>query len=160
MKEINNILNRFWEGQTTLDEERQLRSYFSSENVAEKHSIYKPLFDYYQEEGAGSLDFDPFERIGKEEVRSVAFAKANKRRLPLLQWAIAAGVAALVMLGSTYLISPSEKELGTYDDPQIAYQEAREALMLVSSKMEVGRRNAREMTSLNKQTEKIFNLKK
>ncbi len=47
---INNILAKYWEGQSSLEEEAQLRSYFLSNEVAEEHKEYVPLFQFYASE--------------------------------------------------------------------------------------------------------------
>ncbi len=42
---IDNILNKYFEGMTSLEEEKILRRYFSSGAVSSKHYPYKALFD-------------------------------------------------------------------------------------------------------------------
>jgi len=46
-KAINNTLNRYFDGTSTLEEERLLKQYFSSAQVRPEHMTYKPLFDHY-----------------------------------------------------------------------------------------------------------------
>ena len=40
---IDTLLDRYWEGECTLEEERQLKAYFSGP-VAPEHRKYAPLF--------------------------------------------------------------------------------------------------------------------
>lgn len=44
MNNIDNILNNYFEGSTTPDEEKRLKEYFRSSNVLPQHELYKPLF--------------------------------------------------------------------------------------------------------------------
>jgi len=46
-KNIDNILNKYFEGLTTLEEEKVLRQYFSSDKVQEAHEMYRPMFQYF-----------------------------------------------------------------------------------------------------------------
>lgn len=50
MKEIDNILDKYFEGETSLAEEKLLRKYFQSDKVAGKHLPYAPIFCYMAQE--------------------------------------------------------------------------------------------------------------
>ncbi|GEM_PF-3039909 len=47
-KEINNILDKYFEGLSGLDEEKRLRQYFASNEISQEHLPYKPLFEHYK----------------------------------------------------------------------------------------------------------------
>ena len=47
-KYINQLLDRYWQGETTLEEEQILRSFFSQLCVPEELAKYRPLFVYEQ----------------------------------------------------------------------------------------------------------------
>lgn len=49
-KYINQLLDRYWQGATTLEEEQILRSFFSQLCVPEELAKYRPLFAYEQTE--------------------------------------------------------------------------------------------------------------
>jgi len=48
--EIDDLLNRYFEGETTVAEENALRNFFRSEEVPERLAGYKPFFAYFDEE--------------------------------------------------------------------------------------------------------------
>ena len=59
-KYIEQLLERYWQCETSLEEEAQLRTFFTEEDVPEYLSRYKDLFVYQQlqqEEHLGA-DFD------------------------------------------------------------------------------------------------------
>ena len=59
-KYIEQLLERYWQCETSLEEEAQLRTFFTEEDVPEHLSRYKDLFVYQQlqqEEHLGA-DFD------------------------------------------------------------------------------------------------------
>jgi hypothetical protein len=45
--EINKILEKYWDAETTIQEEKQLLAYFKSGNIASEHVQYQDLFHYY-----------------------------------------------------------------------------------------------------------------
>lgn len=49
-KYINQLLERYWNGETSLEEEQILRSFFSHICVPEELAKYRPLFNYEQTE--------------------------------------------------------------------------------------------------------------
>ena len=63
-KYINQLLDRYWNGETTLEEEQILRSFFSQICVPEELAKYRPLFNYEQIEPKTNRLGDDFdERI-------------------------------------------------------------------------------------------------
>lgn len=50
MKEIERLLERYFEGDTSAAEEKILRDFFASGEVPEHLLIHKPLFAYFEEE--------------------------------------------------------------------------------------------------------------
>ena len=47
-KYINQLLDRYWQGETSLEEEQILRAFFSQLCVPEELAKYRPLFNYEQ----------------------------------------------------------------------------------------------------------------
>ncbi len=50
MEKLNVILDKYFRGETTLDEEQKLKQYFASTEVAPEHEPFRPLFDVFSEE--------------------------------------------------------------------------------------------------------------
>ncbi len=42
--DIENVLNKYFEGETTAEEERQLRAYFYQENLPDNLKEFAPIF--------------------------------------------------------------------------------------------------------------------
>ena len=49
---VDALLERYYAGETTLAEERQLAQYFAGADLAERHRPHKPLFAYWAEQQA------------------------------------------------------------------------------------------------------------
>jgi hypothetical protein len=47
---IDELVNKYFEGETSEEEERRLRSFFASDKVPQRLAVYKPMFAYFDEE--------------------------------------------------------------------------------------------------------------
>lgn len=123
---INHLLEKYFEGETSLAEEAQLQDYFASADVAPELEHYRPLFGYF----AGSRDIVPEREI---------ILPGKKKGM---NW-IPAAASVILLLGAgtfAYFNYGSEKpqDLGTYDDPELAYQQTQKALEMLSHHVNSG----------------------
>lgn len=99
---IEELLEKYFEGETSCEEERQLRHYFTHEEVPAEWQVYRPLFACLdeevrahrarQQEAAAS---QPAEMAA--ELRSPATEKRLRPPRRLYRWAgIAAGILLLI----------------------------------------------------------------
>lgn len=100
-KYINQLLERYWNGETSLEEEQILRSFFSQICVPEELAKYRPLFNYEQTETKTDRLGDDFdERIMSmidepQEIKVKAQPiRISQRFAPLFK---AAAMAAIVL---------------------------------------------------------------
>lgn len=141
-KYIEQLLERYWQCETSLEEESELRSFFSKEEVPAHLLPYKDLFVYQQvqkEVGLGD-DFDA--RILAQVEAPVVKAKRLTlvgRFMPVFK--AAAVVAVMISLGSvvqhTFFADEAldynyDAYTDTYDDPEVAYKQVSSALMILS----------------------------
>jgi len=139
---IKTLLEKYWEGQSSLEEEKILRDYFQQEDIVPEFEQYRGLFNYFtvQKTIAMSKEIAP-----KNLNKKTAHRLAKKRRLPLLK--VAAAAVLLVGLFSIYNIFYNNKNTiqqkaivweDTYDNEEDALRKAKEVLLLVSRKMKKG----------------------
>ncbi len=144
---IKGLLNKYFEAETTVAEEKILKDYFASETISEEFLRYKNLFIGYSQAQT--------EIFTKELEFSKFKVYKNKK-----WYAIAAAV--VVLLGTVVLLQPPEKEtktsngLGTFTDPKVAFIETRKALAMVSENINIGIENANYATEFKKSKEKVF----
>ena len=124
-KYIEQLLERYWEGETTLQEESILRTFFSqpdSQEIPENLRKYQDLFrcELQKEEPLGE-DFDVriLEQIGEAPVAKTVSLK--DRLMPLFK--AAAIVAIVLTLGNA-----AQAPWDIWDDPREAYVKAQEQL--------------------------------
>jgi hypothetical protein len=100
-KYIEQLLERYWQGETTLQEEAILRNFFSqpeAQDIPESLRKFQALFTVEQEEPLGD-DFDAriLEMIGEEEPKA-KIVTLTSRLMPLFK--AAAIVAIILTLGN------------------------------------------------------------
>ena len=89
-KKIKELLERYWNCETSLEEEAQLREYFQGTNIPDELKEAATLFQYFHEsknQSAPEVVFDPSKKAPKGEVKSLISYSLK----------IAAGIAVLVV---------------------------------------------------------------
>ena len=115
-KYIEQLLERYWQGETTLQEEAILRNFFSQPDIPEHLRTYQPLFDLEKEEPLGD-DFDEriLGMIEEEEQPKAKIVTLTSRLMPLFK--AAAIVAIILTLGNA---AQAPWNYG-WDDPKDEY---------------------------------------
>ena len=133
--ELKHLIKKFFDGETSVDEEQQLKAYFSREDIPEQFADIKPYFEVLQHEKEPELseDFDKnlFEKLEEHPLK----IKAGKRWLYSV-FSAAAIILLLIWFGTK--IFGTKEEYGTIDDPVLAFSEARKALDMASVEMSKG----------------------
>lgn len=107
-KQIEPLLERFFEGATSNEEEQRLYAFFSQEEVPEHLERYKAVFAYFEAELPGEIREQPDEPATPP--------RHIRRRHRLGRWGSVAAVA-LVLLSIPFLkdrISPFDPYEGSY----------------------------------------------
>lgn len=156
---IEQLLDKYWEGVTSLQEEEQLKHYFNTQEVPAHLQATAQLFRSFSRESEHSYLDDHFddELLGKIE-RSSAFSFSRYRKV----FNMAAAISVLVISG-IWLFSSNSSQVqsdlayteNTYEDPQLAYEQTRQALLLVSSIMNEGTQHLEKLESFSEAQEKI-----
>jgi hypothetical protein len=144
-KEIQQLLERYWRCETSLEEESQLRDFFTHSEVPASLLPYKDLFVYEQKQQTEHLGDDFDARILAKVEAPVVKAKRLtlvSRFKPLFR--AAAVVAAFLMLGNVAQRTIFQNDAldynynnyrDTYDDPNVAYKKVSSALIILSQEI-------------------------
>ena len=141
LNEIEILIEKYENGETTLKEEQQLRDYFSQETIAPHLEVYKPMFQYFL--------------VTKEEqftkdVPLIPKTTGTKNTYALYKWISVAAVAVL-MFGIYFQNTRPNDEI----DPVLA-QQTMEALSLLSNNLNKGTNSVTLLSSnFNKGAENI-----
>ncbi|URC12907.1 MULTISPECIES: hypothetical protein [unclassified Flavobacterium] len=145
---IEDILEKYFQGETTIAEENQLKEYFSSPDVAQHLEQYKPMFGY-------------FSQVKEQKSTQTIPLKTKKRNVAWLS--IAASAVVLLGIGTYFYTSEknatpvtAQSELGTYDDPEEALAATQKALALLSNNVNVGIESVQYIKEYEQSKNKIF----
>ncbi len=156
--EIRKLLDRFYLGETSLEEEKILQKYFSSASVPEElmpdRDLFRSLGDASDSvavpEGLNQKILDVIDRQEKKVVRT--------RRISVFSLSgLAAGLLVVIALYVGYFNDKpaqlaSNQMADTYEDPQDAYEEARRTLTYVSAKLNTGTSELEHVKKVSKAT--------
>ncbi|WP_428229707.1 hypothetical protein [Flavobacterium sp.] len=145
---IEDILEKYFQGETSIAEEKELKEYFSSPNVAQHLEQYKPMFGY-------------FSQVKEQKSTQDIPLKTNKRNVAWLS--IAASAVVLLGVGTYFYVSEkntapvvAQTELGTYDNPEEALAATQKALALLSNNVNVGIESVQYIKEYEQSKNKIF----
>ena len=144
--ELNNIeqlLEKYFEGETSVAEEQQLKEYFNSEHVASHLEVHKPLFSYFSQSKKDKMNFSSI--------------LPSKKRIYTLWIGVAASLLFIVGI-ITFWDKPSAKQedLGSFEDPEIAFRETQKALAMLSENVNVGIQSLEYVNEYEKTKKTIF----
>ncbi|MDR0981629.1 MAG: hypothetical protein LBM07_00085 [Culturomica sp.] len=146
---IKNLLDNYWLCNTSVQEEEELRQFFTQDNLPADLIKYKTWFDYQIEERNCSLGSD-FNANIIEKIKT----KHHFRMRRILN--IAASI--ILVTGLWYVMQPNaaQKQVALKDEiitsPEEAYKETKDVLLLISQNINVGEdmliENMKKMESL------------
>jgi hypothetical protein len=156
-KMLEQLLEKYWSCETSLEEEKQLRDFFKGA-VPESLKDAADLFRFFEAEKAKSLN-ENFEGTVTKELRQ----RRGGKIVSMVNFSNIARIAAgiLVVVAATYFIRQEvrksyPKELqDTYTDPQIAFEETKKALMMISNSFGKAQHEAEKIKIFNEAEKKI-----
>jgi hypothetical protein len=155
--EIRKMLERFYRGETSLEEERMLQDYFASTSVPEELIPDRDLFRSF-DDGADAVEFpaDLNQKI-LASIDQVERKETRTRRISLFSLSgLAAGLLVMIAVYLFYIrtdrspLIASNEMVDTYEDPMTAYEEAKKALAYVSAKLNTGTSELEQVKQVSK----------
>lgn len=152
MVNINELLEKYFDGHTTLAEEKLLKQYFSSNEISSEHLIYKPLFEVFEIE---NKEVFPATKIRTEPIPVVKSRHIWFRTLSM------AGVAASIIVAFWFF--GNNAMAGDYavingkriDDAEYAQQFAARKLSRVNRMLTTTMQPIRQINKVNECMEPI-----
>jgi len=138
---IKELLDKYLEGETSIKEEQLLSDYFNSEDVKPEWAAYKSMFSFFE--------------VTKEEKTTKSFTPKVR---PL--WKSWHNIAAILMIAlATTLFFKTQQnanqDLGTYEDPEVAFQETIKVFNLIGNKLNTGKNEMKHLNTLTSKTKYI-----
>jgi hypothetical protein len=144
LKLVEQLIEKYFQGETTIAEEKQLKAYFSSNDVAPHLVKYQALFGYFETQKGTQFE----QKL-----------PLQPRKQNTVKWmGIAASFVVLFGWATFYFSTPEPKQddLGTYDNPEEAYAATQEALLMVAEQVNVGMQSVSHLNEYEKTKKSIF----
>lgn len=141
-KNIEQWLEAYFEGESTLEQEKKLRAYFTSNAVAPHLEKYIALFSAFakakQERYTGEIN------LPKKKPFSAILS-------------IAASILVLVGLFLFFNSNRNDHDYGTYKDPDVAALKTKQALFMMGSFIDQSTSKLSALDEFEKTTDKYIN---
>lgn len=150
--QLEALIKKYWECETSLEEEERLREWFRTHEVPERFKETAGLFSYFdeQKQKATGAQFD------KQLVKKLNSPKGKTVNLWQTGLRIAAGIA--VVAAAIFFVRKEiqdKPDLAVIEDQQKAFEETKKALMMISKGFSTAEENAKKINVLNEAEDKV-----
>lgn len=153
---IEELLERYFAGDTSLKDEEDLRAFFLHQKVPDHLQIYQKFFESNKKAASVELQDTQFDekvlnRIGEQ---TQLFSKRSFN----INWFVIGSVAAVALILFVIFVPLnkfpaidyfSSRIEDTFDDPERAYAVTMETLIMISGKLNAGTKSIEQMGKLN-----------
>jgi hypothetical protein len=163
LKHINELLEKFYQGATSTEEEAELQDYFNREKVPEELQADRELFvSMASAREPVEVPADLKKKI-ISGLSGAERAESRSRRIGIYSFsALAAGLLILFSVYLGFLREDQNPAMTQYaiEDPEMAYKEAKKALQYVSMKWNDGTEQLGNLQQVNKTMETVSTMNK
>ncbi|MFY7739590.1 MAG: hypothetical protein ACOVQC_03645 [Flavobacterium sp.] len=143
---IENLIDKYFEGETSIAEENELKVYFSSTDVAQHLKQYQTIFGYFSQ--------------AKEQQFTQEIPLQTKKRNVVLWLSIAASIVVMLGVGTMMYFNNDKEEqfvaCTPEDNPELALQQTEKALALVSEHLNTGIESVSYINEYEQSKNRIF----
>ncbi len=143
---IEKLIDKYFEGETSIAEENELKDYFSSSDVAQHLKQYQPIFGYFSQ--------------AKEQQFTQEIPLKTKKRNVVIWLSIAASVVVMLGVGTMMYFENNRSEqfvaCTPEDNPELALEQTQKALALVSEHLNTGIESVGYINEYENSKNKIF----
>lgn len=154
--DVDVILEKYWNGETSVQEENVLKAYFKSGKVSDNHIAFADLFSFFDEQAQITFDDSRSKDDKKDSPKTGQIISIFYKK-----WVYAAAAASVLIIASVFVIKnfntetnqPAYTSVHEIEDPEEALRVTKEALAMVSKKFRKSQESIKEnMGALEKAT--------
>jgi hypothetical protein len=153
-RNIEALLEKYWNCETSLEEEQQLRDYFRL-NPEHDASEVGAMFRYFDQQRSGQLPNPEFNKAILGKMNEGGRGKSVRMVYNFAR--IAAGL--LVVVAATFLVRKEMRKSypaeDTFSDPKMAFEETKKALMMISKGFGKGQKEVNKINVFNDAENKV-----
>lgn len=131
--QIDKLLEKYWNGETSLEEEKVVKAHFKSNLSLTNEGRY-------------------FHFLEKQKEAKFEGSKAVSRKKA---WLSAAATITIGLVTAALVFNDAKKDPFAIDDPEKAFQATKEALMMIGNELKQGQNHTLELTKINKAKEEL-----
>jgi hypothetical protein len=156
-KQLEQLLEKYWNCETSLEEEQQLREYFRG-SVPENLKDTADLFRYFEAQQSHSVEGIDFDAVVRKKIKQQQ-PEGRSVKMFFNYARIAAGL--IVVVTATYFVRQEVRKayppeiVDTYSDPKLALEETKKALMMISKGFNKAQKEAGKIKAFNEAEEKL-----
>jgi len=143
---IENLIDKYFEGETSIAEENELKVYFSSSDVAQHLKQYQPIYVYFSQ--------------AKEQQFTQEIPQQTKKQNVVMWLSIAASVIVMLSVGTFMYFETNKTEqfvaCNSEDSPELALEQTQKALALVSEHLNTGIESVSYINEYENSKNRIF----
>jgi len=151
LKQVEKILEKYWEGNSSMEEERMIRDFFAFGDVPEQLEMYRDLFLTPEHSIRAKLgrDFD-------EEIIKKISEKPSQNRWNILKIA-AVGLVLIIASISVFQMDTTQATIAedTTETPEEALAETKRAFLMIAEAMTISEKQVMMFSKLDETKEKI-----
>ena len=132
--QIEELLHKYWEGETSLEQEQLIKSYFKSNPSLSHEGHY-------------------FRYLNKQ--RQMSMEQSNDKSKTSRTWLSAAATITIGLITAFLVFNEANKDPFAEEDPEKAPEATRNALMMIGAGLNEGQIHAMELTKFNKAKEEL-----
>ncbi|WP_067148466.1 hypothetical protein [Pseudotamlana agarivorans] len=137
LNKIEKLVEKYENGETSIAEEQELKRFFTESDVPEHLEVYKSLFTYFS--------------VNQQETFNKALPLKKTPVIPY-KWLTAVAATVVLLLGFYLGNRTKNQDLGTFNDPELAFMEVSKSLEMISTKFNQGASTVGYLDEVNKGT--------
>lgn len=160
IREIEDLLQKYFDGDTSLDEERRLREFFHQKEIPENLKCHLPLFQWIAGEQQVEITGSGFEERLNQNLRTPLRSAGSitipvsrgKKIAPML---MAASILVLIGLLFSIRFFVNDQVPRVPPSAEMAYAQTQEALTVLSANFNVGLSGLEKLSQFDKATNQL-----
>ena len=155
-KRIDELLKKYWDAETTLEEEQELFRFFEAGDVPGHLEETARIFSYFAQQKSPVISNASFEKEILDKTSIAPIAKKTK----VIRWNFNQALKVAAAIGGVVVASViirnqlvTQETPDTFEDPKAAYEETKKAFELLADKWNKGKEEAMKIRTINEAQE-------
>lgn len=159
LQRIEQLIGKYERGETTLEEELELKIFFAKETVPHHLAGYRDLFLFYRKASEEEIPDPEFDKRFLSAIGEAEEDAPPRSRLRKLYPTLGIAAALILMFGLLFILANQRSPRDTYSDPDIAYAETKKILLKVSGNLNSGVEELANVDAINEGMDDLNNIK-